>query len=101
MTNLKKYLTKIKNLGLTLNLKKCKWAQSQIKFCGRIIGSGKQFADPGKLRVLQDMQPPKTKRELRRILGFFNYFCEHIRNFAEVAKSLTDPTTKQCRNAIP
>ena len=100
MRDLKKFLTKIKSLGLTLNLKKCKWAQSQVKFCGRIIGSGKQFADPGKLRVLQDMQPPKTKRELRRILGFFNYFREHIPNFAEVAKSLTDFTTKEYRSAI-
>jgi len=70
MRDLEKFLTKIKSSGLTLNLKTCKWAQSQVKFCGRIIGSGKQFADPGKLRVLQDMQPPNKVR-VEKDFGIF------------------------------
>ena len=34
-------------------------------------------------------------------MGFFNYFRDHIPNFTEVAKSLTDLTMKQYGSAIP
>jgi len=88
LSHLVKYLDRIKSSGLTLNLKKCKWAQKQVKFWGKIVGSCQQLADPEKLQVVEEMSPPKRKLELRRILGFFCYFREHIQNFAAVAKVL-------------
>jgi len=92
--DLKKFLEVIKQNGITLNIKKCKWAQNQVHFCGKIIGSGKILADPDKLSVLERMSPPKTKRDVRKILGFYGYFRDHIPNFAEIALPLTDLTTK-------
>ena len=62
---------------------------------------GKFLADPDKLSVLERMSPPKTKRDVRKILGFFGYFRDHIPNFAEIALPLTDLTTKQYQKAIP
>ena len=47
------------------------------------------------LSVLDKMSPPKTKREVRRALGFFGYFRDHLPNYAEIAKPLTDLTTKR------
>jgi len=41
------------------------------------------------------MNAPKTKTELRQILGFFSYFHEYIEIFAGIAKPLTDLTAKQ------
>ena len=49
LNDLDKFLLTMKRADLTLNLRKCTWAQSQAKFCGEIIGSGKRFADPSKL----------------------------------------------------
>jgi len=39
MVDLREFLETIKHSGLTLNLKKCKWARSHVIFCGKIIGS--------------------------------------------------------------
>jgi len=94
MNDLDKFLCTVKAAALNLNLKKCKWAQSQVKFCGQVIGSGKMFADAEKIKVIKEMNAPKTKTELRQILGFFSYFREYIENFAGVAKPLTDLTAK-------
>jgi len=47
------------------------------------------------------MNAPQTKTELRRIIGFFSYFREHIENFAGLAKPLTDLTAKQVPAKIP
>jgi len=65
MVDLKKFIETIKQSGLTLNLKKCKWTQSQVLFCCKIIGSGKMLADPNKIFVVEGMKPPKTQREVR------------------------------------
>ena len=83
------------NLDLLFNLKKCKWAQSQVLFCGKVIRSGKILADPDNISVVKGMKPSKTLREVRRILGFFGYFRGQIPNYAEIAKPLTDLTTKR------
>ena len=53
------------------------------------MGSGKRFADREKIKVVDEMENPKTKTELRRILGFLTFFREHIEGFAEIAKPLT------------
>jgi len=101
LADLRQFLEVVKQSGLTLNLKKCKWAHSQVKFCGKIIGSGKILADPDKLSVLDKLSPPKTKRELRRALGFFGYFRDHLPNYAEIAKPLTDLTAKKYNAPLP
>ena len=47
------------------------------------------------------MSPPKTQREVRRILGFLGYFRDQIPNYAEIAKPLTDLTSKRYRTSVP
>ena len=71
LKELEEYLKVIRSSGITLNLKKCRFAQKEVKFCGELIGGGKQRANPDKLSVIQEMQRPQTKTELRHILGFF------------------------------
>ena len=95
LDHLDRFLAVVKKYGLTLNLKKCRFAQSQVRFCGEIIGSGKRFTDPEKLQVVQEMKPPITKTEVKRILGFFSYLREHIKDFANVAHPRTDLTSKK------
>ena len=101
LKHLERFLTIIKQAGLTLSLKKCKFAQSEVKFCGEIIGSGTRRADPEKVAAVKDMNAPQTKTELRRALGFFSYFREHIPDFAAIAKPLTDLTSKRVPSKIP
>ena len=52
MNHLYRFLAVIKKYGIILSLKKCRYAQSQVNFCGEITGSGKRFTDPGKLQVM-------------------------------------------------
>jgi len=36
------------------------------------------------------MDPPHTKKELRKLLGAFGYYREYIPNYSDIAKPLTD-----------
>ena len=63
MCDLEKFLKTIEQSGLTLNFKKCKWAQKQVKFCGKIVGSGKILADPEKLTACDGEAVPAKDKE--------------------------------------
>ena len=71
LEHLTKYLQRVRECGLTLNLKKCSFAQSHIKFCGHIIGSGKRSPDHDKLTVIQNIKIPVTKKTSETIIGIF------------------------------
>ena len=94
------YLAEIRKSGITLKLRKCRFALPEIKFCGQIIGCGKRRADPEKLAAIDAIKVPETKKKVRQLMGFFNYFRNCIPNFAEIAKPITDLTKKTHTNKI-
>ena len=93
--HIKEFLGVIRDSGLTLNMKKCNFALPEVRFVGHIIGSGQRRADPEKVAAVRDMQPPETKKQVRQIMGFFSYFRDYIPNFAELAKPMSDLTSKK------
>jgi transposase InsO family protein len=95
-----RFLQIIKDAGLTLNLKKSRFAQSEVKFVGHLVGSGKRRADPSKLETVREMKVPETKRQVRQIIGFFSFFRDYIPKFADHAKVLTDLTAKRAPNLV-
>ncbi|GFW63048.1 retrovirus-related Pol polyprotein from transposon 17.6 [Trichonephila clavipes] len=65
-------LTKLSELNFTVNLKKCAFGKTQIKYLGHIIGSGTHEPDPEKAAVINNLPVPKTKKELRSVFGLCN-----------------------------
>jgi hypothetical protein len=100
LSHLDMFLSKIKEAGLTLNLRKCSFGQSQVTFVGHVCGSGKIEPDPVKLATLKDMQPPVTKSDVRRLIGFLSYFRSFIPSFAEKSSIITDLTQKKAPNRV-
>ena len=91
----------IKKSVFTLNLKKCRFAQSQVKYLGHIIGSGIRKPGDEKVDTVKYMYIPETKKKVRISIGFFSYFRDYIPNFAEIAQPLTDLTGKRVPNRVP
>jgi len=91
---LKRYLTVIQDADLVLHIKKTSFAKPEVKFVGHIIGSGKHRPDPDKLSAVTEMTRPHTKSDVRKIIGFFPYFCSYVPQFAQIAQVLTDLTQK-------
>ena len=95
------FLQRIRESGLTLKLEKCNFAQSEVKFCGQLIGSGKRRTNPEKIAAVEQMKAPETKKEVRQVLGFFSWFRDYIPDFAIHAQPLTDLTAKRVPTKIP
>jgi hypothetical protein len=101
LNHLDKYLSTIQDAGITLNLKKCTFARSNVKFVGHLIGSGTKRVDPDKVKCVREIKAPTTKREVRRLIGFFSYFRSFIPKFAELTRCLTDLTKKGVPDKTP
>ncbi|XP_070390966.1 uncharacterized protein [Dermacentor albipictus] len=74
MQHLGKVLATLKQVGLTANPAKCKFAQTKVKYLGHVVGSGTHSPDPDRVSAIFKLQAPKTKRDLRSVLGLFNYY---------------------------
>ncbi|GFX60434.1 retrovirus-related Pol polyprotein from transposon 17.6 [Trichonephila clavipes] len=94
-------LTKLSELNFTVNLNKCAFGKTQIKYLGHIIGSGKHEPDPEMTVVINNLPVPKTKKELCSVLGLCNYYREYIPKYSELVYPLTELTKKRVPDSIP
>jgi len=98
--HVREFLVIMRHTGITLNLAKCDFGKAEVKFVGRIVGSGTHRADPQRLEGLAKMEPPCTKKELKKLLGAFGYYREYIPHYADIARPLTDLTQKSVPSNI-
>ena len=72
-----------------------------MRFVGNIVGSGSRRPDPEKVRALLNLPKPTTRKQLKSVLGMFNYHRTFIDHFAEIAKPLTDLTASNIPFILP
>jgi len=72
-----------------------------VKFCGEIIGSGQRRIDSEKLEVIEKIQAPTNKTELRQVLGLLSFFRDYILRYADLAQPLTDLIKKGVPDKLP
>ena len=53
--------------------------------------------DPEKIKVIRDMVPPTSLREVRSFLGAAGYYRNFIEKFSEIARPLTFLTRKHAK----
>ena len=80
---------------LFVKAEKCVFHTSSVEFLGHIIQRGSVCADPRKVAAVVDWEKPTDRTQLRRFLGFANFYRKFIRNFSQIAaplNALTSPT---------
>lgn len=75
--------------GLTLNLSKCRFFDTQIDYLGYEISS--EGVKPGerKIEAVRKFPTPRNVHEVRQFLGLSSYFRKFVKGFGEIAKPLT------------
>ena len=80
--------------NLYLHSEKCEFAQDQIEYLELIIQEGKVFMDLVKIHAVVHWPTPCNLRNLQGFLGFANFYCHFIKDFAKLACPLNDLTKK-------
>ncbi|XP_008484608.1 uncharacterized protein K02A2.6-like [Diaphorina citri] len=76
--------------GLRLNKEKCKLGVEEVKFLGHIFSNRSMAIDPSKISAVLEMPNPTCKKDLERIIGFFNYLSRFIPNFSDITAPLRE-----------
>ncbi|RXN11607.1 Retrovirus-related Pol polyprotein from transposon 412 [Labeo rohita] len=89
---LMRVLHRLKEYGLKLSPKKCKFFQTTVRYLGHIISESGVETDPEKIQALETWPRPKNLKELRSFLGFSGYYRRFIKGYSSIVRPLNDLT---------
>ncbi len=116
--NVREFLERCRQAGITLNPKKAKFAQESVKFAGYVVSRDGISADPDKVKAIAHFPKPTNLTDLRSFVGLaeqlagfsnkvaaamsplrplmsknaeFYWTVHHDRAFEETKKALTSP----------
>lgn len=83
-----------KKANLTLNINKCEFGKDKVEYLGYEVT--KQGLKPGKnkIKAVESFPMPKNVHEVRRFLGLTGFFRRFVKNYAQIAKPMSDLTRK-------
>ena len=85
-----KLLEWLQKLDLYLKPDKCVFEMNRVKFLGVILENGTVMMDPIKVAGVADWKTLKNIRDIRKFLGFVNFYQRFIPNHSKKAKPLND-----------
>ena len=72
----------------------------EIEFLAHIVGKGEVRPLQEKVEVINNIPPPKTKKQIRSFIGMIGFYRKFIPHFAEISACLTDLTKKNLPNKV-
>ena len=90
LQRLKKVLEVAAEYGLEINKRKAQVMQTQIEFLGHIVGNGRLYPSPEKIKAVQNFSEPKSVKDIQSFLGLTGYFRKYMKDYALISKPLTD-----------
>lgn len=85
-----KIIERAKQSGAKFNKEKFQYSQKQVKFMGQIFSDKGMEIDPERALTLGKLESPKSKCELQRIIGSFNYVRRYVPNMANYMQPLCE-----------
>ena len=92
--HISRVLKRVKDMGMTISLKKCHFGYQEIAALGKIVSGLRIAVDQNKVAAVMLKPIPQNKQELQSFLGFASYYRSHLKNFAAIAS----PLYKLCGN---
>ena len=79
---------KISDAGLKLKPSKCEFFKKRIHYLGHIVSHKGIETDPKKIEAIVKWPVPRTVHEVRKFLGFTNYYRKFVYKYAQIARPL-------------
>ena len=79
----KTFLQTLQKNNLTANPTKCEIGQTEIEYLGFRLSEQEIRISERKIKAIQMIQAPKTKKSLQRVIGLVNFWRSFVPNFAQ------------------
>lgn len=93
-------LKKLKQANLTVNLEKCQFFRSRLKYLGYVVDSQGLRTDPEKVEAILNYPTPTSKKDVKRFLGTATWYRRFVPNFSTLAGPLNVLTSTK-KNSPP
>ena len=100
LRHVKYVLALLRNAHLTVKPSKCSIRFRQIEFLAHVVGNGEIKPTEDKIKAIQQFPIPTTKRKVRSLIGFLNFYRRFIPGFTEKAAPITDLTSGSAPNKV-
>ena len=76
----RKVLRRLREHGVKLKPRKCELFKRKVKFLGRVVSEEGYALDPSSIKTVLALKdsPPKTVNEVRKLMGFLNYYRRYV-----------------------
>ena len=81
---------KLREAGIKLSPKKCSLLMKRVRYVGHIVSESGIEPDGEKIAKVLDWPTPTSREQVRQFLGFIGYYRKFIRDFAKIARPLSD-----------
>ncbi|MBW0593976.1 hypothetical protein O181_133691 [Austropuccinia psidii MF-1] len=88
MYRLSRVLTKIQSVNMKISLKKCHFGFKELEALGHVVSGLSLGTDKIKVAAVFLKPIPQNKKEIQSFLGFAQYYRQHIKDFASIARPL-------------
>lgn len=85
----------LKQANLRLNLNKCSFLKTTTDYLGHEITAGMVRPGQHKINSVIKYRTPSSVHEVRQFMGLASYFRKFIKNFASIARPITELTKKE------
>ena len=90
--DLRMVMERLSTASLSMKPDKCYFFQHTITYLGHEISAQGVYPNKAKLKCIAEFPIPRVLRQLRSFLGLCSYYRRFIKDFAKIAKVLTDRT---------
>ena len=97
LLDLQKVFSLIKQGGVKLAFKKCKFAANSIKYLGFMVDGYGISPDPEKIFAIKNYPTPTNIKQIRQFLASVGFYRNMISDFAELAAPLSDLLRKNVK----
>eukprot|EP00253_Pinus_taeda_P029070 PITA_29070 len=95
LQHLKKVFSKCRRFGISVNPKKSQFTLEEGKLLGHVVSAAGVQIDPERVKAIQTLTVPRSKRDIQSFLGKINFVRRFIPNFAELVKHVTSMLKKE------
>lgn len=92
ISHVRKVLERMRINNLQLDIQKCCFCTSKVKYLGLCISTEGLCMDHEKIEAITNWQTPSNLKDVRSFLGFANFYRRFIKNFSEIVTPLTNLT---------
>ena len=94
LLKLQQVLHRLRRANLQVNLNKCQFAIDTVDYLGYTLTRAGFKPQVNKVQAILKLQPPRTVKQVRKLLGFINFYKDFIKDRSTILQPIVSLTKK-------